>query len=94
MYDADEVSDWVVCKGLQAKFEGVTLKDVLRDKFYEGSSAAYQVDYETQLYQLVASAVYEPVNQAAKILGLPLQYTTSHGILSGHNVVRCDVVAF
>ena len=33
MYDADEVSDWVVRKGLQAKFEGVILKDVFTDKY-------------------------------------------------------------
>ncbi len=72
MYDADKVSDWVVRKGLQAKFEGVILKDVLRDKFYDGSSAADQVDHETQLYQPSASAIFEPVNQAACILGLPL----------------------
>lgn len=80
MYNADEVSDWVVRKGLQAKLEGVILKNLLRDMFYDGSSGADQVDHEEQLYQPIASAIYEPVNQAAQILGLPLRYSFSYGI--------------
>lgn len=95
MHDADKVSDWIARNELQAKLEGVILKDVLRDRFYDGSSAADQVDHEEQqLHQPIASAIYEPVNQAARILGLPLRYIFSHGILSGRNAVHCGVVAF
>ncbi len=82
MYAAGEVSDWVLRNELQAKFKGVIFKNVLRDRLYDASSAADQGHHELQLYQPIASAVYEPVNQAAKILGLPLRYTTSHGVLS------------
>ena len=36
MYNADEVSDWIVRNELQAKFQGVILKNVLRHRFYDG----------------------------------------------------------
>ncbi len=94
MYNADEVSDWVVRNGLQAKLESVILKTVVRDMFFDGSSSMQQVDHEEQLYQPIASAIYEPVNQAARILGLPLEYTTSHGTLFDGNVVDRAVVAY
>ncbi len=93
MYNADEVSDWIMREGLQAKLEGVILKTVVKDKFFDGSSGMHQVDHEEQLYQPIASAIYGPVNQAARILGLPLEYATSRGTLFGSNLVH-RVVAF
>lgn len=57
MCNADEVSDWVMRKGVQAKLEGVTLKNELRDMFFDGSSGADQVEHEEQLYQPIASAI-------------------------------------
>ncbi len=45
------------------------------------------MDYEEELYHAIAYAIYEPVNQAASVLGFPLVYTMSRGMLFGDNVV-------
>ncbi len=87
MHNADDVSDWMVRKGLQAKLESVMLTTPVKDKFFDGSSGAHQVDHEEELYQPIASAIYEPVNRAACVLGFRLVYTMSRGMLFGDNVV-------
>lgn len=48
---------------------------------------AQAAHHEEELYQPIASAIYEPVNQAARVLGFPLVYTMSCGMLFGDNVV-------
>ena len=93
VYNADEVSDWVKSTNLEAKFEGVPAKTVGQDRFYDGSNGAQQVDHEEQLYHPIASAIYGPVNQAAVVLELPLQYTMTRGMSISSNVVDHAVVA-
>lgn len=91
MHNADDVLDWMVNKGLQAKLDSVMLTSPVKDNFFTGSSGAYQVDYEEELYHTIAYAIYEPVNQAASVLGFPLVYTMSRGLLFGDNVVLLPV---
>ena len=57
------------------------------DSTFLVAQAAHHVDHEEELYQPIASAIYEPVNQAARVLGFPLVYTMSCGMLFGDNVV-------
>ena len=90
MHNAHDVSDWMVRKGLQAKLEMVMLTTPVKDNVFDGLSGAHHVDHvdhEEELYQPIASAIYEPVNQAARVLGFPLVYTMSRGMLFGDNVV-------
>ena len=91
MHNADDVLDWMVNKGLQAKLDSVMLTSPVKDNFFTGSSGAYQVDYEEELHHNIAYAIYEPVNQAASVLGFPLVYTMSRGMLFGDNVVLLPV---
>lgn len=51
---------------MQAKLEGVILRVGDKNMFFDGSSGAHHVDHEGQLYQFVASAIYEPVNQTLR----------------------------
>ena len=45
-----------------------------------GSNDLQKVDHEDHLYEPTRAAIYDPVNQAASILGLPFEYTTSQGM--------------
>ena len=52
----------------------------VRSQLYFGSNDLQKVDHENQLYEPIRDAIYDPVNQAASILGLPFEYTTSRGM--------------
>ena len=71
---------WVKDIGLEAILDKVMPQTPVRSQLYFGSNDLQKVDHEDQLYEPIRAAIYDPVNQAASILGLPFEYTTSRGM--------------
>ena len=94
MFNAGDVSEWIEHIELQAKFERVISETVAQDRCFDGSDHAEQVDHEEQLYLPIAHAIYGPANQAARLLGLPLRYTSSRGMLISGNVMNHAAVPY
>ncbi len=59
------------------KLRGIPLTGCVHDQRCPGNGI--RVTHETMLYSALDYAVYAPVNQAAKHLGLTLEYSQSRG---------------
>ena len=82
---ADEVLHWVKDIGLEAILDKVMPPPPMRSQLYFGSNDLQRVDHEVQLYEPIRAAIYDHVNQAASILGVPsIYYLTRYVSGSSH----------
>ncbi len=68
----------MVRENIADKLRAVPSTALIQDQMCSGSGGL--LTHETMLYSALERAVYAPVNQAAKHLGLTLVYDQSHGM--------------
>ncbi len=71
------MSNWAAREHLSDKLRGIPLTACVHDQRCPGNGV--RVTHETMLYSALDYAVYAPVNQAAKHLGLTLEYGQTQG---------------
>lgn len=73
----DDLKSWLEREGIKAKLQGVLAQAPVQDQLCCGDGA--HIDHETPLYFAIFSAMYNIVNECAKHLGYPLEYTLCRG---------------